>query len=122
MENLTEHDIKVEEKKSFMDNVKGFGKKVVDFGKDKVNEFKEDPEEAIEKMVALGAGALLIGLTVAGCKESKKMQNSVYSEELDAFVELKSKPTNQDLVAVDYLMKHDNMTKVEAYNHLGKIK
>ena len=108
-------DFEVEDKKTFMDGVKSFGKKTLgglkQFGKTIV----EHPDEAL-------AGAGVVALTVLTIASGKKAEKTVYSADIGETVQLKKKLTNDNKVAIDHLMKEEDLTKIQAMEKLGLIK
>lgn len=109
------------EKTSVIDKVKGFGKKAIDKAKDGIEYAKKNPDIVAEKALA---GATVLGtglLIVAGVKADKKLQRTVYSEDIGECVELKRKLNNKDKIEVDYRTK-TGQTKIEALNDMGLIK
>lgn len=109
------------EKMSVIDKVKGFGKKAIDKAKDGIEYAKKNPDIVAEKALA-GATVLGTGLLIAaGVKADKKLQRTVYSEDIGECVELKRKLNNKDKIEVDYRTK-TGQTKIEALNDMGLIK
>ena len=115
-------EVKVEDKKSLIEGIKGIGKKGLDFVKDKAAYCKEHPDEAFNAAVTTAGVVGAVLLTAAGVKEKHKIERSVYSEEIGESVELKKKLNNNDLVELDHRMKYDNQTKIEALRSMGKVK
>ena len=110
-----------EVKKSVLDNLKGFGKKAVDTVKDGIKYAKENPDVVADKAFKIGAGGVAILTIAAGIKADKKLQRTVYSEDIGECVELKRKLNNDDKKEVDYRVK-TGQTKIEALGEMGLIK
>lgn len=114
-EEFFDDDFEVEDKKTFMDGVKSFGKKAFDglkkFGKACV----EHPDETL-------TGAGILALTVLAVASGKKVDKTVYSADIGETVQVKKKLSNDDKVAIDHLMKEEGLTKIQAMDTLGLIK
>ena len=111
----------METKKSWKENLKGFGSKVKDFAKDKIEYAKENPEEVVQGVVA---GATAVGtalLVVAGIKDAKKISRTVYSEDIGECVELNKKLDNDAKKELDYRMS-TGQTKIKALTDMGYMK
>ena len=114
-------DFEMEEKKSVMDKVKGFGRKVSDKAKSVIDDVKENPGQAAEKAFEVATTAVTVGLIVAGISDAKKRSRTVYSGDIGETVLLKKKLTNKDKIEIDYRMKNGE-TKIEAMDNLDLIK
>ena len=114
-EEFFDDDFEVEEKKTFMDGVKSFGKKALGGLKQFGKTVAEHPDEAL-------AGAGVIALTVLTIASGKKAEKTAYSEDIGETVQLKKKLTNDNKVAIDHLMKEEGLTKIQAMDKLGLVK
>lgn len=130
MQNIDEKviDVKFEEvkdteckKESVMDKIKSFGSKGLDKVKKGIEYAKNNPDELVEKTVGVVSTAVIIGCTVAGINDCKKIGRTVYSEDIGETVELKKKLTNDEKIELDYRMK-TGQTKIEALRSMDKIK
>ena len=108
-------DFEVEDKKTFMDGVRSFGKSAWNELKKVGKGIVEHPEEAL-------AGAGVAVLTVLTIASGNKASKTVYSDDIGETVQLKKKLTNDNKVAIDHLMKEEGLTKIQAMEKLGLLK
>lgn len=114
-EEFFDDDFEVEDKKTFMDGVRSLGKKAFNGLKKVGEDIVEHPNEAL-------AGAGLAVLTVLTIASGKKVDKTVYSEDIGETVQVKRKMTNDDKIAIDHLMKEEDLTKIQAMVKLGLVK
>lgn len=108
-------EFEVEDKKTFMDGVRSFGKKAFNGLKKVGKGIAEHPDEAL-------AGAGVVALTVLTIASGKKVDKTVYSEDIGETVQVKKKLTNDNKIAIDHLMKEEDLTKIQAMEKLGLLK
>lgn len=114
-EEFFDDDFEVEDKKTFMDGVRSLGKKAFNGLKKVGKDITEHPNEAL-------AGAGLAVLTVLTIASGKKVDKTVYSEDIGETVQVKKKLTNDNKIAIDHLMKEEDLTKIQAMEKLGLLK
>lgn len=109
------------EKKSVFEKGKDLGKSLFGKVKDGIEYVKENPEEAAEKAFGVAAIGGTVVLVLLGLSSARKLDRTVYSEDIGECVELKKKLTNKDKTELDYRMK-TGQTKIEALNDMNLVK
>lgn len=115
-----EKEVKV--KKSIIDKAKELGNKGVDKAKSAGKWIKENPYKALEAGYWIVGGTCIAALTAAGLMSANEANKTVYSKDIGESVKLKHKLDNQEKAELDYRMKHEDKTKIEALREMGLLK